>query len=349
MPCAAPCNWVPCSRRCDKFLACGHQCPSLCGEICPELTYCQQCGSDEIKSTCVDFLEMKEYREIDLNEDPCIFPDCGHFLTVSSMDGQMDMAQYYELDIDGLPTRICGASQPFSQSDAGVRVCATCRGSLRRISRYGRIVRRAMLDEATKKFITWSREKYLLIAENLVQEQEKLIKTSSEKVPWLAHKAGPLTLPGSRIRQIKFLQELTGNQRYNSIVNLRRKINSYAAQVRKEEQPFQRVADLVMHANRRGKTTQEFWYDESIIQVKSYLLATVLLLKCDITVLSDFLQVWKESGDTKVDVKLDVERLLRDCGDVLQLAQRTMHPSEEPIYMLLGAKQPWTTSRKPAN
>lgn len=26
MPCSVPCDWVPCSRRCEKTLACGHQC-----------------------------------------------------------------------------------------------------------------------------------------------------------------------------------------------------------------------------------------------------------------------------------------------------------------------------------
>jgi hypothetical protein len=26
MPCGAPCDFIPCSRRCDKVLDCGHQC-----------------------------------------------------------------------------------------------------------------------------------------------------------------------------------------------------------------------------------------------------------------------------------------------------------------------------------
>lgn len=43
MPCAAPCNRLPCDERCPNSLACGHRCPGLCGEPCPE-TYCQACG-----------------------------------------------------------------------------------------------------------------------------------------------------------------------------------------------------------------------------------------------------------------------------------------------------------------
>lgn len=61
--------------------------PSLCGEQCPDIKFCQSCAPEDIKSVCVDFLEMKEYQDIDLDQDPCIFPDCGHFLTVASMDG----------------------------------------------------------------------------------------------------------------------------------------------------------------------------------------------------------------------------------------------------------------------
>lgn len=91
MPCAAPCDHIPCSLRCEKLLGCGHRCPSVCGEACPAAIFCQICGSEEIKDTPVDFILGMTYREINLAENPCIFPQCGHFLTIESMDGQMDM------------------------------------------------------------------------------------------------------------------------------------------------------------------------------------------------------------------------------------------------------------------
>lgn len=40
-PCGAPCTRVPCEERCLKELACGHQCPSVCGEPCPSKEFCQ--------------------------------------------------------------------------------------------------------------------------------------------------------------------------------------------------------------------------------------------------------------------------------------------------------------------
>lgn len=131
MPCAAPCNHIPCSRRCDRPLSCGHQCPSVCGEVCPPQKFCQTCASPGVKERVVDFILAETYGEINLDENPCIFPRCGHFLTIESMDGQMDMKKYYVMDADK-PVAIRSSSEPFSVDD--IKKCATCRGSLRDLS-----------------------------------------------------------------------------------------------------------------------------------------------------------------------------------------------------------------------
>ncbi|KAM4063725.1 AAA domain-containing protein [Hirsutella rhossiliensis] len=236
-------NAVKClEKRCEKIMDCGHQCPSLCGEPCPGAMYCQKCASPEVKSTCVDLIEMKEYGEIDLDDEPCIFPDCGHFLTVSSMDGQMDMPAHYGMDADGLPTEIKGLSEPFSMTDVG-------------------------------------------------------IKLVSGRLPLLSY--------------------------------LKRLINSYAKQVRKEEQPFHRVADLFWHANRQHKTQKKFLYDESVTQVGGSLVAARLLLKCDIIVLSDLLELRKKGQGIQAAIELDLSAHRMDCQDLIKLARKAVRPKEE--------------------
>lgn len=110
-----------------------------------------------MKSTCVDLIEMRQSQDINLHEEPCIFPNCGYFLTMSSMDGQMDMSADYSMDSKRFPTEIKGLSEPFSMTDIGAKVCATCRGSLRDISRYGQAVHEPMLDKAMKKFLSLRR------------------------------------------------------------------------------------------------------------------------------------------------------------------------------------------------
>ncbi|KAM0446917.1 hypothetical protein ACHAO4_009068 [Trichoderma viride] len=329
MPCAAPCDWVPCSKRCEKVLRCGHRCPSLCGENCPDEHFCQQCATEDIKSLCVDFLEMKEYHEIDLDEEPCIFPDCGHFLTTSSMDGQMGMAAYYDMDIDGHPIRLGKASEPFSLDDSGIPVCATCRGSLRNIARYGRIVRRAMLDESTKKFIEWSHGQYLSLATRLLKEQENLGQQQKTKTASSTLKGGKLTHYAPRLRQLRELEKITDDSRYNSIINLWRKIGSYASDVRREEQPFQRVADLVLFANRQNKTHGEFRFDDSINQIKGSLLADTLLLKCDLAVLFDFRRLAKDKALELAELKLDLSGHWTDSIRLIELSHTYVYSREE--------------------
>ncbi|CAG1997423.1 unnamed protein product [Fusarium graminearum] len=330
-PCAAPCNWVPCSLRCDKLLDCGHQCPSLCGEVCPTSALCQVCATDEIKSVCVDFIMMAEYRDIDLNEEPCIFPSCGHFLTVSSMDGQMGMAAHYTLDANGLPTQILRASEPFSLDGQGIKSCPTCRGSLRSVSRYGRIVRRAMLDEATKKFISWSNDEYHLVASRLVTEQECLAALEPPVI--LDRNAGAaanLTVAGSRQRQLQLLKEFVGT-RYGSILQCRKTVVSYATKVKKEEQPFQRVANLVKHSNLHRGGQSEFQYDQAVIQSKGGLLASALLLKCDILILSDLfgLLLGGKARFSASDVNIDFSRFMIDCDALIKDAKTALYPREE--------------------
>ena len=51
LPCGAPCLRLPCDERCSLLLACGHRCPSVCGEACPDPTFCIQCGSSDIMAS----------------------------------------------------------------------------------------------------------------------------------------------------------------------------------------------------------------------------------------------------------------------------------------------------------
>ena len=38
----------------------------------------------------VDYIMQSTYEDVDLDEDLVIVPNCGHIMTLSSMDGQMD-------------------------------------------------------------------------------------------------------------------------------------------------------------------------------------------------------------------------------------------------------------------
>ncbi|CAN8104811.1 unnamed protein product [Discula destructiva] len=275
----------------------------------------------------VDYLLMGEYRDVDLDEDPCIFPDCGHFLTKSSMDGQMAMAEHYELDEDGCPTAIKGPLSPFSMDGVTVKSCPQCRGSLRSIARYGRIVRRAMLDESTKKFISWSNDQHLKLAERLLKEEQRLENdklSASEE----ALRPAELVMKGHIPGQLSQLNKWVGQGRYKSSIKLYMDIWRYQCQVKAEEQPFQKVANFVKHAN-RNKATGNFRFDDSVIQVRGLLLATELLIKCNIMIVSDFLRLWSGGVSAHANISIDLRDNVKPCRELIRLAQETTRPQLE--------------------
>ncbi|KAI1812209.1 hypothetical protein GGS20DRAFT_41895 [Poronia punctata] len=338
MPCAAPCDWVPCSRRCESVLQCGHQCPSLCGEACPDAKYCQTCCSEEIKAADVDFIMGLQYHEVNLDEDPCIFPDCGHFITKSNMDGVMDLKAHYEMstEADSCPIAVSSNSIPFSMDE--VKACPSCRGSLRNISRYGRIVRRALLDEVTKKFIAWSHSEFLALAKQLVDVQISLASATTPKVQTPQTDPTPLKQriqkQKSRIQQLQRICDWVGDSRYKAAMQLRAKISSFIAKVRDEEQPLRRVADHVRHAKSQRQTLAEpspgaFTLDETDIQVKGSLQASALSLKCDIIIFSDFMSIRSPLIPSRPGISLNLEQHLNDCQTLIDKAAAAQYPREQ--------------------
>ncbi|KAE8358023.1 hypothetical protein BDV27DRAFT_169851 [Aspergillus caelatus] len=338
MPCAAPCDYIPCSRRCEKVLPCGHQCPSLCGEPCPAEKFCQTCATDAIKDISVDFILGQTYKEIDLDENPCIFPPCGHFLTVENMDAQMDLGKHYVVDEMGKPISISKSSEPFSISD--VRNCATCRGSLRSISRYGRLVRRALLDEATKKFILYVNQQYVQMTQKLAQFIAQLPEHEGTAVAKAFQNELALKVQGPPDHQIQLMhQQLRkyDTTRWKDLILLRHQITEYYNKVKVEEQPFNQVRNMVEDARRRKRKTGQFEFDESVLQTKGCVQAASLLLRLDTALIGDFLSLYKQtpSKSNKCVLQLDLQANRKEGERLTAMAvnsQRVLHQVEGYLF-----------------
>ncbi|KAK5125065.1 hypothetical protein LTR85_001256 [Meristemomyces frigidus] len=270
-------------------------------------------------------LEMKTYAEVDLDEVPCIFTQCGHVFTIETLDGLMSMADHYTLDAAGMPTAEKGNAEPFSYEE--LKVCPDCRGSLRNVARYGRIVRRALLDEATKKFIAWSNRAYVPLAERLQKEQDGLLKTADRSQ--LAR--GNIVLERGRGVQMATINELrSSNGRYKSLLKLRKDIRDFMQKVSKEEQPFQRVRDMVETVRRRNVSdldTPTFEFDQTILQTRGHLLATALFIRCDLIGISDLMGAWEKLPPTpnKPGLKVNFAANRVDCGLLTELAEKSMN------------------------
>lgn len=294
MPCAIPCDILPCSIRCDKVLKCGHQCPSLCGELCPGVDFCQKCGSKSVKEAVVDYIEGRTYAEIDLDRDPCLFPDCGHVITMQSLDGQMGLSEHYERSTDGLPTG------PKSQISAPLSVeakgCPLCRGSLRNLNRYNRIVKRALLDESTKRFIAWSNAQFVPLTVQLqkaekdleVLKEKQVILTKDDNKPEYQHTE--IVVAGARELQISILHALPGfASRVGRLIVLRHQIAQFHQRVMVNEQPFGKVSQMTGMVVRVTGHAPNFKFDKTVLQTRSELLASSLLLRCDYDLLADLI------------------------------------------------------------
>ena len=299
MPCAVPCNWIPCSRRCEKELSCGHQCPSVRGETCPDEQFCQLCCSDDLKEMVVDYIAFEKYQDVDLEEDPCIIAQCGHIVTLSNMDSHFEMHKHYEIGEDGKITDVIQASPPFSSAE-NMKACPTCRGSLREVSRYGRLVRRAMLDESSKRHILWAQGRFLELAKKLLPIQDSL--ENHHHSQYFRCATEPLIIRGSRDAQHAEIKKLFRFSSSNkNALDIRREIRTYLQKVRKEEQPHKLVFNMVQNVRRRKQIEPKNLPDDiGTVQMRHFLLGTMLSLRFDLALTSAAISLWQTSRRSRL-------------------------------------------------
>lgn len=288
----------------------------------------------------VDYIEMLTYKDVDLDEDPCLFPQCGHIMTVTNMDGHMDMTKHYELSIDGSFSSLKPAP-PFSNDE--LKACPACRGPLRNISRYGRIIRRALLDESTKKFIVWSHNDYVMLHSRFQAAHDQLASTTDEiSVGAMA----PVSLQISGTRSVQFMRikqtvgEFMLKDRYKQIFQLRKQIRTHVDKVAKEEQPFKKVFDYCQDSRRRRDIRGSFTIDTEVLQTRAHLLGFALLIRCDLAILGDILSVWKDKlpAHLRGECLLDLSNSRNDCLQLLQEASQASNPPQVVEALLFYAQ-----------
>jgi hypothetical protein len=118
-----------------------------------------------VKGVIVNLILSSTFEKVNLDESPCIIPLCGHLLSFESMDRRMSMLDYYAINDEGSIVGLRKSVKPFSTSR--MKNCPTCCGPLRNVNRYSCIVRRVLLDEATKKFIVWANTRFIPFVERM--------------------------------------------------------------------------------------------------------------------------------------------------------------------------------------
>ncbi|KFY08522.1 hypothetical protein V492_06159 [Pseudogymnoascus sp. VKM F-4246] len=288
-----------------------------------------------LKGMVVDFILSSTFEEIDLSNDPCIIPPCGHILTVESMDGHMSMSDFYAFNSEGLITNLKNTAEPFSAS--ALKSCPTCRGPLRNLNRYSRIVRRALIDESTKKFIVWANSGFIPLVARMqaVETQFRETDRNDQKVhDRISTKLSPLaqiTLNGTRntqISQISQIESLLRNgDRYKTIIELRWEISKFLDQVNEKEQPFGRVYDLVQDSRRHRGINTDLDSKIGILQVRNRLLTSVLLIRCDYTILLTFIGGQKDEISASYPrIRVDFSINRKDCEELISESHSRNQP-----------------------
>ncbi|OQR89300.1 NF-X1 finger and helicase domain protein [Thraustotheca clavata] len=152
LPCGSPCIRLPCDERCEKTLSCGHQCPGLCGEICLGPKYCSSCGDENVLSQVVDLIMHTTLRDHDPNESPLVMWPCGHCFTIESMDGYLNLSDYF------IQNRLTGQWADFrpltlQDMESQRKSCPLCRFPLFKVHRYSRILNFHSLYENELKYL----------------------------------------------------------------------------------------------------------------------------------------------------------------------------------------------------
>ena len=288
----------------------------------------------------VDFVECTTYQEIDLNENPIVVPGCGHVITMSSLDGHMAMSKFYKISVEGGIQGVMSSSEPFSVDD--LKACPICRYPLRNIHRYNRIVKRGLIDGATKRFIVWANAQFIPLEEQWNVEELVLstTKTSLRRASGLSENNDPqsINLNQSRGAQIRTFTELAGlRPRYAKALSIRFHIRTFLYKVTEAEQPYGKVYRMVQNVRRASEDVVDFAPEGNILRVRERLLASALLLRCDLMLLSDFLKAYNDLSRQSSSLfcwprgklSMDLTQNRKDCQDLAADAAMQEQPMQE--------------------
>lgn len=145
LKCSAPCSRLPCDEPCRNTLACGHSCPSICGEPC-DAQVCRMCAPEtQLNGSSGRHMGLasRELRLGDNLDERTITLSCRHIFTVETLDKVTELSKFYTRD-----SNLKWAASIWPDFTGKIRprlVCPTCHGPISS-PRYGRIIKQADLN-----------------------------------------------------------------------------------------------------------------------------------------------------------------------------------------------------------
>lgn len=339
MPCGAPCDRLPCNLRCSQILGCGHQCPSICGEICPSEEFCQKCCAPELKCTQVDYLEFKTYEEINLDKDPIIIPPCKHMCSRTSLDGILEIDKVYIIDENGgfvgsIPNGAMTSQRPQ---------CPKCRSPISQVQRYNRVVNRSILDKLLQNLINRSQSKYLGLAASFEEFKIEMDRSREESL--------------QKFRQIRHPMQKRPNETKNAAVvgdrlklfdQPKQQIRQYVKEVDEARQPHMKVYKMSIAALSRANTKikdrgpVKYWpLDVPSPDIKHRILGDILDLRLEICRYADLIRLANRLSSLigcKESSTPIYRNILKKCNALRSKATKTKDECDQRQYYTLAVE-----------
>ncbi|KAI9768060.1 MAG: hypothetical protein M1840_005094 [Geoglossum simile] len=190
--------------------------------------------------------------------------------------------------------------------------CPDCRMPVRDIDRYNRIVKTALLDQATRRFVAHANMKFT-----------ELIEATQERETSIDDERKAFTQAWSQGTESKDQEQVNNSlKEYRSRgQTLLRRVRKFTNSVKSTEQPFGRVNSMVAAEARRQGKRNTFDFEESIIQTGVQFRAEGLSLRVHWAILWDFDTI---SSNRTVDSR--IRQALREAITTLiqQLIQRCL-------------------------
>jgi hypothetical protein len=288
----------------------------------------------------VDLILFEKYGEIDIDENPLIFLSCGHFYTVSSLDGIMELGQHYVTDPKTGEVVSPKALPRIMASETTAKGCPECRMSLRDINRYNRIVKRALLDESTRKFVAFASTKLVELSDSI---QDKETQFENDKLAFMVE----WSRANGREKSVDQVNDSIRTFQ-TEMIRLLQAVDRFTKSVTKEEQPFGRVNNLIKAAaakERNAKQAETFEFDESLIQTGFQHRAKCLTLRLNWTLVWNLHEIYSNpSIDFRVGAALRdavasrVKGLPKVCQTLINACKNAkflQQEAEARIYFVL--------------
>ncbi|KAH0565115.1 hypothetical protein GP486_001499, partial [Trichoglossum hirsutum] len=248
---------------------------------------------------------------------------------MSSLDGVMELSEHYITDSKtGEILRPKKTSRILSGN--ALKGCPYCRMPVGEIERYNRIIKRALLDEATRRFVMHANAQCAELVVEIGKGETELERGTSV---FTSHEPDEVRDFDTALKTYQL-----------EVHKLLKRIRKFTKFVEKTEQPFGKVNQLFVSAvaKRQDIATDAFELDESVIQTGFQLRAQSFRLRVNWALLwnLDTIACTRSigsciRGELRTKISKSARGLMDDCASLItasQTAKLPQHEVEARIY-----------------